>query len=301
MPREIRPRVGRAFAPAHVTGIFAPSLEARDPRGRGSVGAGIVLEAGVEAVAWWWPSRRASVRLEADVRRKLPISEDVARRLLAHRRGRLILRLKHDLPIGQGFGMSAAGALATALAVAAATGQTRRVAVETAHLADLYGGGGLGGVSAILGGGVETRERPGIPPWGRARHTAATGRVLVAWSRPSIPSPRLLRDPAFLRRVTAAAGPGLRRLMHRPDLRSLMREAERFTDTLALGPASLLRQVHALRSPDVAVVQAMFGRSLVLVPWSLSGRAHAIRGLEHQGLHAVELPIARRGARIVPH
>ncbi len=197
--------------------------------------------------------------------------------------------------------MSAAGALATALAVAAATGQSRRVAIETAHLADLYGGGGLGGVSAILGGGVETRERPGIPPWGSARHTAAAGRVLVAWSRPAIPSPRLLRDPAFLRRVAAAAGPGLRRLMRRPDLRSLMREAERFTDTLALGPPSLLRQVRALRSPDVAVVQAMFGRSLLLVPWSASGRTRAIRGLEHQGLHAVELPIARAGARIVPH
>lgn len=195
--------------------------------------------------------------------------------------------------------MSAAGALATALAVSAATGQSRRLAVETAHLADLYGGGGLGGVSAILGGGVETRERPGIPPWGHARHTAATGCVLLAWSSTAMPSPRLLRDPAFLRRVSAAAGPGLRRLRHRPDLRSLMREAERFTDTLALGPAPVLRTVHALRSGDVAVVQAMFGRSLMLVPWSARGRSRAIRGLELRGSHAVELPIARRGARVI--
>src|SRR5271154_6986697 len=46
-------RRARAFAPAHVTGYFSPDLGSRDPRGRGSVGAGLVLDAGAVAEAAW--------------------------------------------------------------------------------------------------------------------------------------------------------------------------------------------------------------------------------------------------------
>jgi len=295
-------RTGRAtwaFAPAHLTGIFSPALGARDPRGRGSTGAGLVLEAGVLASAKWQPSSRATFRLESDVTRPLPISEEVARRLLARRPGRLNVRLVHELPIGQGFGMSAAGALATGLAVAAATGDSRQVAVETAHLADLYGGGGLGGVSAILGGGMELRERPGIPPRGRVRHYATTGTVFVVVAGSAIPSPSLLGNPRFLARVERAAGPGLSRLSRRATLSNFLRESERFTDALRLGPLLILHRVHALRNADTRVAQAMFGRSLFAVPRTAQARAALIERLTRLGLPAAEVPLAARGARVL--
>jgi pantoate kinase len=303
-PRTVSPssasHVAWAYAPGHVTGIFAPQLGARDPRARGSVGAGLVLEAGVIASAEWRASRRRSLEVRSDVLQPLPISTDVAHHLLSRRPGRLRVALTHELPIGQGFGMSAAGAVATALAVGAATGDTRRHELEVAHLADFYGGGGLGGVSAILAGGMEIRDRPGLPPWGHVRHYPTPGSLFVIVAGAAMPSPDLLGDPRFLRRVERAAGPGLGRLGRRPTFSNFLHEAERFTDALQLGPPPLLRRAHTLRSPDIRVAQAMFGRSLFAVPLTDRARARLIEELARLGLRAAEVPLARRGARILP-
>lgn len=291
------PRVAHAFAPGHLTGIFSPALGAADPRERGSVGAGLVLDAGVAARAEWSPSARPSVQLSSDTRDRLPISSEVAWRLLSRRPGRLRVDLVHELPIGQGFGMSAAGALATALAVAPLAGHTTEHAIQVAHLADLFGGGGLGGVSAILGGGLELRDRPGVPPFGHVRHTVVTGTVFLVRAGRPIPSPALLRSPTFLRRIERAAERGLTRLDGRPSLPSFLRESERFTDALRLGPSLVLRLALRLRSPHIRVAQAMFGRSLFAVAAGPQARLKLVENVRRLGLSAVEVAIARRGGR----
>lgn len=294
------PRVAQAFAPGHLTGIFSPVLDATDPRGRGSVGAGLVLAAGVTARAEWHPSSRSSIRLSSNAVGPFPISEEVARRMISRRPGALRLELVHELPIGQGFGMSAAGALATALAVAPLTGHTTVHATQVAHLADLFGGGGLGGVSAILGGGLEVRERAGVPPFGQVRHYRASGSVfLVQVGRP-LPSPELLGNAKFLRRVAQAAALGVARLGRRPSLRNFLVEAEQFTDALRLGPSRVLRMARRLRSTRTRVAQAMFGRSLYAVPLDATARRGLIADVAQAGVSAVEVPIARGGAEQQP-
>lgn len=286
---------GWAFVPGHVTGIFAPSLSARDPRGRGSVGAGLVLGVGAHAAAAWVPSDRGRLSLVSDVRRPLPITRDAAARLLRRRPGRLVVTVRHDLPIGQGFGMSAAGALAASLAVARALGVPVAEATATAHLADLFGRGGLGGVSAVLGGGLELRRRPGIPPWGRVVHRRCGGGVVLATVGKPWPSPDLLADPAFLTRVDRAARLGLRRLGASPTPGDFWREAQRFTDALRLGPPELLRLIAALRAEGVPAAQAMFGRSLFAsAPTDRAGERVA-DALARRGVRSTGVPIARQG------
>jgi pantoate kinase len=196
--------------------------------------------------------------------------------------------------------MSAAGALATGLAVASASGGSRSEAVATAHLAELFGGGGLGGVAAILGGGLEIRATSGIPPWGKILHHEFTGTVFVTVAGDAMPSPKLLGDPRFLDRVERAAGPGLHRLSRHPTATSFLVEAERFTDALHLGPAAVLRRVKELRLPGVRVAQAMFGRSLFAVPGSRKAREALIDRLRRTALRAVEVPVATRGAHLIP-
>ncbi|MCI4347950.1 MAG: hypothetical protein L3J97_04950 [Thermoplasmata archaeon] len=254
----------------------------------------------MHAIVKWRPSVRTSVRLRSDVAGPLPISRDVVRRLAASRPGAVELTLRHDLPIGQGFGMSAAGALATGLATASALGLPRQRAIETAHLADLFGGGGLGGVSAILGDGLEVRERPGIPPWGKVQHFPCVGRLFLIVAGGPLPSPRLLRDPRFLQRVQQAAAPGLRRLGSRPSLRHFLDEAERFTDALRVGPAGVLRRIKRIRSTNVSVAQSMLGRSLFAMPRTPRARTELVSRLEATRLPAVEVAISTRGAIALP-
>ncbi|HEV8050441.1 MAG TPA: hypothetical protein VGP88_07590 [Thermoplasmata archaeon] len=290
--RDAGTEIGRAFAPGHLTGIFAPRLAARDPRGRGSVGAGLVLELGVHATAAWTAGARDRVTVKSRPGGARPISLDAARRVKGERPGALVVDLVHDLPIGQGLGMSAAGALATARAVARAVGEDPEKAVETAHLADLFGGGGLGGVAAILGGGLEIRKKAGVPPWGEVERLPFPEPVFVVVVGRPIASPALLRRPEFLARVEASAAVGLRSLQDRPTPSRFLREAELFTDRLALAPPGLRRTIDRLRRSGASVAQAMFGRTVFAVASGTEGRDRLIRALVDARLPAVELRVA---------
>ncbi len=292
-------RRSRAFAPAHVTGLFVPAASTRDPRSRGSVGAGIVLEAGVSAEAEWRPGPRRRVSVTSDLGHPLSISEEVANRLLGPRDGTLSVRLAHALPVGQGFGTSAAGAVATALAVARATGRTRAEAVAVAHLADLFGGGGLGGVAAILGGGLEVRVRPGIPPFGRVIHRPYPGRVFVGVVGGPMPTASVLGNRSALARVLGAAdrlGP----LVRHPDAERLWDASEAFTDRVGLAPRPVSDLLRGLRRRGARAAQAMFGRSFFASLPADRRRDDVLRWLRDRSVRAVELAPDTRGARSLP-
>ena len=292
-------RVARAFAPGHVTGVFRPDVAHRDPRGRGSVGAGIVLEIGVWAEARYSPGGRTRVRMLWEWPGPWPISEEVARRMAHGLPGTVTVRLTHQLPVGQGFGTSAAGALSTALAVGALAGRSRAVAVQVAHLADLFGGGGLGGVSSILGGGLEVRVRPGIPPLGRIVHRPFRPALLVGIVGPPIPSPSVLGDPVALHRI-ARASAGWEHLADRPTLERFFRISERFTDLAGLSSATVSRAVRALRGRGAWAGQAMFGESFFALPRTPAARASCLEWLRTEGVPTVELHAAASGAQRVP-
>jgi len=290
-------RSTRAFAPGHVTGIFRPEVAHRDPRGRGSVGAGIVLELGAWAEARFSPGPRSRVRVVADGRGPWPISEDVARRMAPEESGTLTVRLTHELPVGQGFGMSAAGALATALAVGSLSARPTAHAVEVAHLADLFGGGGLGGVAAILGGGLEVRTRAGVPPLGRIIHRPFRPALLVGVVGRPIPSPSVLHDPVALRRITRAAR-DFEELGVRPTPERLFRLSERFTDLAGLSSPAVRRTVSALRRQGASACQAMFGQAFFAMPRSAQSRTACLEWLRRSGVRAVEIHASSKGARV---
>ena len=229
----------------------------------------------------------------------LPISTEVARRLLGERKGTLLVYLRHELPIGQGFGLSAAGALSTSLAVAQLLDEPPHRALEVAHLADFHGGGGLGGVASILGGGMELRRRPGIPPWGEAVHRAFRPELFIALLGSPLPSPRLLRSGPFLRRVERAAASEVRRLSTEFRPSNLLDASERFTDRLQLGRPSIRRAISELRKSGAWVAQTMFGNALFASPRNSRTRRALVRELERRRLPAIALASAPEGAHLV--
>ncbi len=267
-----RPVRAVAFAPAHVTGVFAPALDARDPRARGLRGAGIVVELGVVARAEFRPTDRRQLRLVSDLRTPIPITESVARRMFPARTGRLTVELTHQLPVGQGFGMSAAAATATALAVGALSGRSREDAIEVAHLADLFGGGGLGGVASIAGGGgIEFRRRAGIPPVRRHRASSDVGQPLPRdHGEPSpfssiAPRPTVARARRGGERGARCAASTTRS----PPVLRAERTVHRPLEARSRAPGRILL---ALRKRGAWAGQAMFGRSFFARPKSARAR-----------------------------
>jgi len=257
-----------------------------------------VLELGARAEARFAPGKRTGVRVVADSPGPWPISEDVARRLAPSAPGILTVHLTHELPVGQGFGMSAAGALATALAVGSLAHHPRGHAVRVAHLADLFGGGGLGGVAAILGGGLEIRERPGVPPFGNVIHQPFPPALIVGVVGRAIPSPSVLGDPEALRRITAASR-GWEDFARRPSANRFLRLSERFTDRAVLASPSVTRALAALRHRGAWAGQAMFGQSFFALPRSEKARTACLAWLESERLRAVEIRASAKGAHLL--
>ena len=108
----------RAFCPGHISGYFKPVLTG-DPATTGSLGAGVVIDEGVTVIAT--PDRSPEVRIvRKDLHGTILESRDGSAPVesLMEKMGvesRIVTEC--HLPIGAGFGLSAAALMASALAL----------------------------------------------------------------------------------------------------------------------------------------------------------------------------------------
>lgn len=154
-----------AFCPGHISGYFLPVL-GDDPATTGSLGAGMVIQEGVSVRVT--PSEDHGIL----ARRTGPgglILEEFCESpplsyLAAKFPGTFRIETTCRLPIGAGFGLSAAALMASAFAlnVICRTGFTFRQCCQYAHEAEILHRTGLGDVAACQDGGRDYRLGPGV-------------------------------------------------------------------------------------------------------------------------------------------
>ena len=163
--------LGRGESGSHVTLIFTVNDDSASLDDQGSLGVGLCLEHGVEAIARGiegdfginveFIEGNGNSELYEHVLKLL--SEDITN--IKNYNWDLAVKLK--LPISQGFGMSAAGAVAASMAFQRAIGEPHeeslRRALAIAHRVERSRSTGLGDVTALAAGGVERRISPGSP------------------------------------------------------------------------------------------------------------------------------------------
>ena len=161
---------GKAHVGGHVTLIFSVQDSSEELLEQGSRGAGMSLDIGVNIEA---QGRPGSGKLSIDGNAPSSQLHNIVLEELTEFHPEASEHdwdLSHftELPTSQGFGLSAAGALATALALQRALGidenKARHQAIHIAHRVERRLSGGLGDVAALYAGGVELRLEPGCPP-----------------------------------------------------------------------------------------------------------------------------------------
>lgn len=149
------------FVPAHITGFF--SIENNtDPLKNGSLGAGFLLDRGVKTTIKDSSEFKINVNQGSDI---------VINEVLKHFKIDTPFEITQDiqLPIGAGFGTSAASALSLSLALNEFFdfGYSYDECGQIAHMVEVSLGGGLGDVIGQTGSGMVLRTSPGAPGVGR--------------------------------------------------------------------------------------------------------------------------------------
>ncbi len=253
-----------AFSPGHVTGFFEV-CRSDDLMATGSRGAGLCLSLGATSKVEIAESSRQSIVVAVNGKRcDASVTKEALRLLIGAERMRISVATQLDLPISQGFGMSAAGALSAAIAACSMTKQTRRSAFEAVHIAEIVKGGGLGDVSAISRGGITIRRKAGLPPIGDV--VSIDGRpevVLCVVGRPML-TKSVLGDPRKQKAINSSGSRKVDELLKRPTLERLMSLSSEFASESGLASGKILEAMSAASKLGTASM-SMLGNSVFAV------------------------------------
>lgn len=195
----------------------------------GARGGGFGIEKGVLTKVSVTEAEKNSVKVSIN-RKFLPeagTTKTVVQMLLSKVSGTYNVVVKHrvDIPIGAGFGSSAAGALTTALALSKALGLnlTYNQIGRLAHVAEVKCKTGLGTVGPLMLGGCILTIEPGAP--GIAiidRIPISTDYVIVAGVFGPIPTKEVLASPEKRLAVNKWGKKTLEKILSEPSLENFL-------------------------------------------------------------------------------
>ena len=288
--------LGRGHCGGHITLLFTIDDSSEDPVNQGSRGVGICIKDGVEAIAKGEEgSGELSVRFQ-EIEYDSSMYEDVLSELVTNipEIGGFDweLNIKMALPASQGFGMSASGAVASAMSIQRAIGIPHEECVRrsflVAHIVERKRSSGLGDTTALSSGGVERRIASGSPFSGTlldngpgfSEGWSIKIPLLLAWKeKTGMHTSSYIDSEEWGRKICQAGENGMERIgsgdWNEDRWSQIIEEALKFSSESGLeSDASRLEIIDLTNkaiadsgySDSVSVMLCMLGESVVIVP-----------------------------------
>ena len=313
--------LGRGECGGHVTLLFTVNDEALDPVGQGSLGAGLCVDDGVEVVAYGeqggFGLKVSFEGTEGDSRLYDSVLNLLVEEIPEAKEIAWEISVRLALPVSQGFGMSASGAVAAALAFQRAMGlpkeESLRRSYLISHQVERNRSTGLGDVTALAAGGCERRLEAGAPYHGSLLHAgpghaegwSCSTPVVLAW-RPDAGKHTsiYIDDPVWKESISCAGAKQMQTLSEGEwDIErwtELLDSAKCFAEESGIQADSsrvdLLSMVDdsmqkcGITEESVAML-CMLGESVAIVPSDAASEAswssHLVSELEKSGLQAI--------------
>ncbi|MGQ0798425.1 MAG: pantoate kinase, partial [Methanobacteriota archaeon] len=240
---------GEAFCPGHVTAFFEV-VDHEDPRRKGSRGAGLSLSLGVTTVARVRDASRPSVEVFVNGKpTKAEVTRAAAASILGDHAYEVKILSETPLPVSQGFGVSAAAALSTILALddALGVGRPRDELVTAAHVTEIECHTGLGDVVPASLGGMDLRLAPGAPGAADVRTHEIREDILLAVIGPEISTRAVLRDASKVTAINRSGSRCVEEFTREPTLDRLFDLGNRFAEETGLASRAVLEVSRAAR------------------------------------------------------
>jgi pantoate kinase len=253
---------GIAFAPGHISAFFEPVYSGQNIDRSGSRGAGINISLGALSQVTVQPALPHTITVNIN---GSPSNASVTKLALKFLIGTTPLQITVDtmldLPMSQGFGMSAGGALSSTLALADLLNLPRDDAVKAAHYAEVQLRTGLGDVIASSFGGIEIRRKAGLPPWGMLEHIPGIYDMVVCVIGKEIETKKILSDAARLGEIASYGRYCTKKLLEKPSVEHLFSLAWEFTRKIGLADEKVLQAIEAANQYGMASM-CMLGNSV---------------------------------------
>jgi pantoate kinase len=249
-----------SICPGHITGFFQV-LEHDDVLATGSRGAGFCTELGARSEVWITDGEGSVDITINGTHTFAPVTEYATRKLLKNEPYDLNIVTTLGLPISQGFGTSAAGALSASLALSSLLGRPPHEAFEAAHESEVVNNTGMGDVSALFRSGMTFRRKEGLPPLGRVdRFDGEPEVVLCEVGRP-VKTSEVLTNERMRAMINSIGKKCLDEFESDPSLSAFSRLSKRFALETGIASPEALRAIAAVEKYGQASM-SMLGNSV---------------------------------------
>ena len=245
------------FVPAHITGFF--SIENNtDPLKNGSCGAGFLLERGVKTTL----KRSSEFKINVSQGSDIVINE-----VLKYFDVNDSFEITQDiqLPIGAGFGTSAASALSLARALNEFFdyGYSYNECGQIAHKAEVSLGGGLGDVIAQTGSGLVLRTLPGAPGIGEIESFEEDLFIATKFFG-EIDTASIIYDPSHKKTISSNGHECLEKFRKNPSVENFLKLSFEFSQKTKLMTDEVQSLVNYFNSSDdiLGASMAMLGNTV---------------------------------------
>ncbi len=268
--------VSEAASPAAISSFFEvcdtdPAGNAlTDPARIGARGGGFGISRGVRARVY--VSKASQTRISVRINSRPAPEANTTRSAITQilKTMSLTLDVRVDLrvavPIRAGYGTSAAGTMASCLALtdAASIPMTMNELGRITHIAEVQNRTGLGTASALLTGGFVLVTEPGAPGIGLVdRLRFPQGHVVICGYLGPISTRDALAQPNIAGRVNPLARRALEAIRRKPDLRTFLNEAREFGEAAGFQTPGVSRLIQAMISAgSIGAAQNMIGEAV---------------------------------------
>ncbi len=280
----MQPKItARAFAPAHISGIFIIDIK-KDPVLSGSMGAGVCLEDG--AVTAVRSAQETAIRINGTASEASTTLSAIE--LLTAKP--VLVETELRIPIGAGFGASAAGAFSTVLALNdfLTLDMTFNDLAKAAHVAEVKNRTGLGDVAGMTCGGLDIRKHAGIPPAGNIDRIPCMDELISWVSFGGISTKAILSHDIKTKSINKAGKLRLKELLKKPTMENFFRQSCSFAKEIELMSPQVSDAIESVEAAGGLASQAMLGDTVFAIndngALSEFGEVHTSR-ISHAGAH----------------
>ena len=295
---------GIAFSPAHITGFFKAEIDNKQrPEFQGSLGAGFSIQVGVTTTVEIEESdyTNSKIKITGYQSDNTQVSEFVIKEFLKNIKGNYFINIHHDIrvPVGYGFGCSAAVALSLAFALnqAFGTGFSKEKLGQLAHTAEVYCQTGLGDVLAAYHGGFEIRVKGGAPGIGTIKKIPAESYSAITICFAPISTKQFMKDR--MSTINGLGGKMVNKLVQSQSIDEFHDSSIEFANYVSIITPKMKVVIDDLQKNGIKCGVALFGETIfTLVPKKLEDKVLSILEKYSDGI-IIKSKIDELGARLV--